>query len=50
MTAMSAGSQHRGPRGIIDNGDRKSWDQRAPMTIFFYFQNKLRHPDVIYPR
>ena len=35
---------------IIEDGDRKSWDPLGPMTWdnFFYFQNKLRHPDVIY--
>ena len=40
------------PEAIIGDGDRKSWDPRGPMTWdnFFYFQNKLCHPDVIYSR
>ena len=32
---------------IIRDGDRKSWDARGPMI---WDKNKLRHPDVIYPR
>ena len=30
---------------MIRDGDRKSWDARGPMVW-----DKLRHPDVIYPR
>ena len=36
---------------IIGYGNHRSWDPRAPMMgKYFYFQNKLRHPDDVYPR